>query len=203
MQPYKNIIFDLGGVFLTLDYKKTEDAFIALGARNFRSLYSQHQASALFRLLETGNISPKDFCAELRLQADFSANDDEIKKAWCAMLGYFPKERLHWLSQIKTRYNVFLFSNTNEIHLEFLLKNFEQDFGHSFDAYFIKAYYSNKLGLRKPDVRSYEKVLEEQKLTASDTLFIDDTFENIEGAKLAGLQTFYLEKPMTVLELDL
>ena len=63
MKKIKNIIFDLGGVFLTIDYQKTERAFINLGVKNFHSLYSQHKASGLFKLLETGNISIEDFCA--------------------------------------------------------------------------------------------------------------------------------------------
>lgn len=73
----------------------------------------------------------------------------------------------------------------------------------NFDNYFIKAYYSHELGLRKPYVESYQKILEEQNLLASETLFIDDTYKNIEGAQKAGLQTIHLQAPVTVLDLGL
>jgi len=47
------------------------------------------------------------------------------------------------------------------------------------------------------------KILLEQNLEPSETLFIDDTIGNIEGANAAGLQTIHLKPPMTVLDLEL
>jgi glucose-1-phosphatase len=204
VQNIKNIIFDFGGVFYTIDYAKTENAFLDLGATDFPGLYNQHHASRLFELLETGKISPENFYVTLREIANISVTDEEIKNAWCAMLGHFPMERLQWLDEIKNHYNVFLLSNTNQIHFEHFTKQFSNETGiESFDNYFIKAYYSHILGLRKPDVDIYLKVLEEQKLLAAETLFIDDTFVNIEGAQKAGLQTIFLKHPLTVMQLDL
>jgi putative hydrolase of the HAD superfamily len=57
--------------------------------------------------------------------------------------------------------------------------------------------------LRKPYAASYQKILEEQKILAAETLFIDDTLVNIEGAKNAGLQTLHLVPPLKVSELGL
>jgi putative hydrolase of the HAD superfamily len=59
------------------------------------------------------------------------------------------------------------------------------------------------LGLRKPYPESYKKLLEKENLEAVETLFIDDTAKNIEGAKQAGLQTILLLPPKTVFDLDL
>jgi putative hydrolase of the HAD superfamily len=204
MQKIKNIIFDFGGVFYTIDYTKTENAFVDLGVKNFLELYNQQHASGLFELLETGKISPENFYNTLREIADIKASDEEIKNAWCAMLGYFPIERLQWLDEIRKQYNVFLFSNTNAIHINHFAKQFSAETGlENFDNFFIKAYYSHMLGLRKPHADAYLKVLQEQKLIAAETLFIDDTFSNIVGAQKAGLQTIHLRHPMTVMELDL
>jgi len=200
----KNIIFDLGGVFLTIDYKKTEHAFLDLRAHNFPELYTQQHASQLFELLETGNISPANFFIALRKAANFHATDEEIANAWSAMLGSFPNERLKWLDEIRQRYNIYLFSNTNEIHYSRFNEKFYKETGiEKFEDYFIKAFYSHKIHLRKPHVESYLKILREENLHPAETLFIDDTYPNIEGAKKAGLQTVYLKHPMTVLELDL
>ena len=155
MQQIKNIIFDLGGIFLDIDYPKTEKAFINLGITNFPELYNQHHASDLFELLETGKITPTEFYNQFASLSPVVVTDKQIQEAWNAMLGTFPLERIEWLKQIKNRYNIFLFSNTNKIH---------------HDAF---------------------------------TLFIDDTFTNIEGAKEAGMQTIHLVAPRTVLDLDL
>jgi putative hydrolase of the HAD superfamily len=45
--------------------------------------------------------------------------------------------------------------------------------------------------------------LQEQTLNAAETLFIDDTISNIEGAKLIGLQTIHLVQPKTLMEIIL
>lgn len=204
MKNIKNIIFDLGGVLLNIDYSKTEKAFTDLGVTNFASLYNQHEASPLFQQLEKGTIANHDFYPAFCRSANVNLSDDDIANAWCAMLGDFPMERLNWLEEIGFRYNIYLFSNTNRIHYKTFQNIFHQETGkENFDDYFIKAWYSHDLGLRKPDPEAFRKLLDIEKLTADETLFIDDTEVNIEGAKKAGLQTIYLQKPMTVLDLSL
>lgn len=204
MNNIKNIIFDLGGVFININYKKTEEAFVQLGVANFTDLYNQHYASSLFEDLETGKIVPADFYTEFRKIANTSITNQQIEEAWNAMLLDIFPESLDWLQNIKSRYNIYLFSNTNQIHYECFIKIFSASVNNkNFNNYFIKAYYSHILGLRKPYKESYQKILEEQQLVASETLFIDDTLKNIEGAKEAGLQTLHLIAPKTVLDLEL
>lgn len=204
MQQYKNIIFDLGGIFLNLDFKKTEQAFRDLGVTNFPELYSQHHATNLFELLETGKVTGEDFCEQLRISSGSKATDEEMLKAWGAMLLNFPQERLDWLEDIKHRYKIFLFSNTNLPHYNTFSKMYyDQSGGKDFNSFFIKAYYSHEMGLRKPYPESFMYILNEQNLDASETLFIDDTYKNIEGAKEAGLHTLHVGHPLTVIDYGL
>lgn len=204
MEPIKNIIFDLGGIFLTLDYLRTEQEFAALGVTDFEKLFKQDFSSALFEDLETGRISPAVFYEAFRETTQLSLTDQQIQKAWNALLGHFPAERLEWLSVIQQKYNIYLYSNTNQIHYDHFMQSFPAHIGNgSFNQYFRKAYYSHELGLRKPYPSSYRKILEIEGLNAAETLFIDDTLKNIEGAKEAGLQTIHLVSPNTVLDLDL
>ncbi|MDE3143109.1 MAG: HAD family phosphatase [Bacteroidota bacterium] len=204
MSNIKNIIFDLGGVFMNLDYRKMEQSFIDLGITNFSELFTQHHSSPLFEDLETGKISNEEFYAGLRKIAQVNLSDSQIRDAWNAVLLDFPAERIDWLVEIKKKYNIYLFSNTNQIHYDAFMEIFKAQTGkHDFNQYFIKAYYSQELGLRKPYKESYQKIIDEQKLIPAETLFIDDTLKNIEGAKQVGLQTFHLAPPMTVLDLKL
>ena len=204
MKQVKNIIFDLGGVFMDIDFAKTEQAFVNLGVTHFKALFTQHHAAPLFEDLETGKISPEMFYAAFRAETKLNLSNEDIKFAWNALLLNFPPERLSWLEEIKNRYNIYLFSNTNQIHYEAFMDIYRENTGkNDFNHYFIKAYYSQNLGLRKPYKESYLKILEEQKLIANETLFIDDTPKNIIGAKEAGLQTILLSPPLTVLDLDL
>lgn len=204
MQPIKNIIFDLGGVFMNLDYKKMEQVFIDLGIVNFSELFTQHHSSPLFADLETGKIPDREFYDGLRKLSGVNLSNEQIRNAWNAVLLDFPVERLDWLNKTRKKYNVYLFSNTNQIHYDAFIKTFTKQTGIAdFNQYFIKAYYSHELGLRKPDEESYQKIIEEQKLNPAETLFIDDTLINIESAAETGLQTLHLKPPMTVLDLKL
>ena len=45
--------------------------------------------------------------------------------------------------------------------------------------------------------------MKQENLVAAETLFIDDTAKNIEGARKTGLQTILLQHPQTVLDLPL
>jgi HAD superfamily hydrolase (TIGR01509 family) len=204
MRQIKNIIFDLGGIFLNIDFSKTEKAFTNLGVTNFNDLYTQHHSTDLFELLEMGKISPEEFHDAFVRETNIHLSYEELKAAWSALLQDFPVERLHWLKEVSERYRIFLFSNTNKIHYDVFTESFREQTGFDdFNKFFIKAYYSHEMGLRKPYPESFLYILNEQNLKPEETLFIDDTFSNIEGAKKAGLHTIYLEKPMTVLDLDL
>ncbi|MBS1591873.1 MAG: HAD family phosphatase [Bacteroidetes bacterium] len=204
MQPIKNIIFDLGGVFLNLNYQLTQDAFTQAGVKNFKELFTQHHSNQLFIELETGKITEQAFYNGFRKETQTNLSDDAIKNAWNAMLLNFPKERIEWLEQINKKYNVFLFSNTNQIHYTAFMNIIKQTFGSlNFNGLFIKAYYSHQMGLRKPNKTSFEFILNEQNLVTTETLFIDDTLENIEAAQQIGLQTVHLVAPKTVIDLEL
>ena len=204
MEKIRNIIFDLGGIFIEINFSKTEKAFADLGVANWSQFYTQSTASDLFEKLETGEISPEEFYKGFREESGVALTDGQIKDAWNAMLGTFPPERLKWLKEISKRYKVYLFSNTNLIHYIAFQKIFKESTGNqNFDDFFIKAHYSHELGLRKPYAESFTKVLEIENLQASETLFIDDTAKNIDGAKQAGLHTILLLPPKTVFDLEL
>ncbi|BFG71208.1 HAD family phosphatase [Sediminibacterium sp. KACHI17] len=202
MNVVKNILFDLGGIFLNIDYQKTEQAFVDLGVKEFNQFFSQQFSNTLFESLETGKITPVDFYDAFRKETKTSLSDEAIENAWNAMLLDFPKERLQWLEEIGQRYPIYLFSNTNIIHYQCFIDKFEKQFPQSsFNDYFRKAYYSHELGMRKPYPDSYRKIMELENLDPAETLFIDDTPKNIEGAQQAGLQTILLNNGRTVLDL--
>ena len=203
MQKIKNIIFDLGGIFIEIYFTKTKAAFVALGVHNFDDLYTQHTASTLFEKLETGKYTAAEFYNAFRRETGIDLTDEQIRDAWNAMLGSFPLERLQWLEEIRKRYNIYLFSNTNIIHYHRFQHIYRECTGkQNFDDYFIKAYYSHDLGLRKPYPESFTKLLELEGLKAEETLFVDDTPSNIEGAKKASLHAVLLAPPKTVFDLE-
>jgi putative hydrolase of the HAD superfamily len=203
MQNIQNIIFDLGGVFIGIDYNKTERAFVDLGIKNFKDLFNQHHASELFENLEIGKLSEDEFYNSFRHQTNANLTNDEIRGAWNIMLGSFHTSNLSWLQEVRTRFNVYLFSNTNIIHYNAFQKIYKEQTGQvSFDDYFITAYYSHDLGVRKPHPEAFEVILKKENLRPEETLFIDDTFKNIEGAKKVGMATIHLTSPEKLTEID-
>jgi putative hydrolase of the HAD superfamily len=203
MSSIKNIIFDLGGIFINIDFARTKKAFKELGITDFDNYFTQHHASELFELLETGKISNEEFHNSFVEHTGVPLTYEQVKDAWNALLLDFPPERLEWLKRIRKHYKIFLFSNTNKIHYDAFMESFRQQFGEDFNQYFIKAYYSHEMGMRKPYPESFQFILDEQGLKPEETLFVDDTLKNIEGAKKVGLQTVHLVAPQTVEDLNI
>ena len=89
------------------------------------------------------------------------------------------------------------------MHLEALRKIYRNTFSDGeLDDHFEKTYYSNILGLRKPDKESFEFIIAENKLNPASTLFVDDALINVECANNAGLKGFYLEPGMSITDIN-
>jgi glucose-1-phosphatase len=204
MQKTEAIIFDLGGVILNIDYNLTRNAFEKVGIKNFHQMYSLADADELFSKLEIGEIPEMDFYSELNKRAGVNLPIKEIEKAWNAMLLTFREKSLLFLDTLKSKYNLFLLSNTNHIHLKEFNKIYnERKREKSFEKFFDHAYYSCEIGLRKPNADIYEFVLRENNLVANKTLFVDDSIQNIKAANALGLQTILLPAGRLIEELSL
>ncbi|HRH64944.1 MAG TPA: HAD family phosphatase [Bacteroidia bacterium] len=204
MGKIQAVIFDLGGVILDIDYKRTESAFLDLGVGNFGELFSQLRQDRLFDDFETGRIDPENFRERLRSIAGLPITDKQIDRAWNAILIGLPKQNVDFLFALREKnYRLFLLSNTNAIHEQAFRKMISDLYGEFiFDRIFEKMYLSHHVHLRKPDVAVYNLVLLENDLNPASTLFVDDSFQNIEGAKKAGLHSFWLEKGKNIHDLS-
>ncbi len=195
----RHIIFDLGGVLINIDYKLTEEAFQKAGIKDFKELYSQLHQTDLFDQFEMGFISKELFIDRLKQAASNTITESQIIAAWNAMLLDFPVRRLQILQQLHLYYDLFLLSNTNEIHEEAFNQILMQSHGiPNIGVFFDKVYLSHRVGLRKPMKEIFERVLQDSGLQPEHTLFIDDSPQHIEGAKLLGIQTIHLVKGMTI-----
>lgn len=189
----KNIIFDFGGVICDIDVTLTKKAFIDLGWRTADQGRSISDSKGLFEDLETGAITPQRFRDELRKFFDRPVSDEELDAAWNRLLQEMPAERIRLLEELRKKYRIFLLSNSNEIHYNKYLQDFRERFGYpDFDALFEKAYFSYRLGLKKPDPEIFRHVLDDRRLDPSETIFIDDTMGHVEGAMKTGIIGYHL-----------
>jgi putative hydrolase of the HAD superfamily len=193
MDRIKNIVFDLGAVLIDIDFNKVAYSFKQLGFSNFEQHYSQLQANELFQQLEKGVISDIEFYTAIQQQIDVPLSHAQIQNAWNSILLKFRLESMQLLTSLKNKYRLFLLSNTNAIHLkEINAILFQQTNNASLDSYFKKAYYSHIIGMRKPSKEIFSHVLEDSNILANETLFIDDSFPNIETANQMGFRTHLL-----------
>lgn len=187
---------------MDLDFHKTHQALSRLSGIPAEELKGRIHTSAFFNEYEKGLITDEEFREQLRLFLNCSTSDENLDRAWNALLLDITKERLDLLTQLKTKYKTFLLSNTNNIHLKAVNETVIKTSGEkSLDPFFHKAYFSHVMKMRKPDKEIFNFVLEENNLTASETLFMDDIFENIQGAKSVGIQTILISSTSQILSL--
>lgn len=185
----KNIIFDLGGVILNIDYLLTIKGFEELGVETFEAVFSQQKQSKFTDAFETGEISEIQFYEKLKEVTGVEFSFESYREAWNAMLLDLPEERLKLLRELSGKFRLFLLSNTNETHYKEFITKVEQDF----DSIFEKVYYSHFFGKRKPNKDSFLSILEENELMVEETLFIDDSIQHIESAREIGMKSIYLK----------
>ena len=198
----KNVIFDLGGVILDLSVDHTIQSFAALSGINKSEVQQVFTTSPGFNDYETGAMDDAAFRNFIRNIYSVQTHDNEIDRCWNAMLRGIPVAKLELLTRLKNRYNVFLLSNTNNIHLSYINNVMIPGITgeRSLEQYFHKAYYSHRMGMRKPDAKIYQRVLDENNLLAEQTLFLDDNKLNVEGANSVGIKTVYVTSPDHILE---
>ncbi|MCF0200863.1 MAG: HAD family phosphatase [Bacteroidales bacterium] len=191
----KNIIFDLGGVILDIDENATYAELKKNGFNDLESLNAPeiHQILSNF---DTGIYTAKTFRKKMKSAVGMEKQSDEVfDRIWNAMLLDIPRERIEAIEKVKKHYRIFLMSNSNEIHYDLYVRDLQLRFGYrEFDELFNKAYFSFDVHLEKPDPRFFELILDHENLNPAETLFIDDTLENIEAARKLGIHTYHISR---------
>jgi len=190
---FSAVIFDLGGVLIRLDYQRTIAAFKQLGISNFEELYTQANQQQLFDLFETGMISPQRFINELLDFLPNGTSPNQVVNAWNTMILDVPSASINVLNQVRKTHHIVLLSNTNALHVPVVRKEWRKLTDRPMEDFFDGLYFSHELGLRKPHPDTFRTVCQREDILPEETLFIDDSFQHIEGARIAGLQTHHLQ----------
>ncbi|MBO4480971.1 MAG: HAD family phosphatase [Bacteroidales bacterium] len=192
----KNIIFDLGGVIFDIRYENVPEAFARLGVPGFAQIYAQQAQSDVIDLFEEGKMSVPEFRDYVRsLSGGVQLTDQQIDDAWNSIMGDIPVARVEMLKELRKKYRLFLFSNSNQLNCDKFRVDMLKKFGYDiFDTLFEKAYFSQDIHYRKPNADAFQFVMRDAGIDPAETLFIDDTIRHIEGAKKCGLNTHLLAK---------
>lgn len=190
MKNIKVLIFDLGNVIIPLE------EFSYWWEQLFLPVFQQKEAvekllrEGFFVDFERGDFDEEHFLNVLCTSLKPGFLKDDIIRRWNLILKEIPPHRVEFLRTLKAKgYQLYLLSNTNSTHIDSVKAQMQELFGMNvLEDIFDYCYYSYEMNEVKPDVEIYKKVIEDQQINPTETLFIDDKIENLDGAKKLGVK---------------
>jgi putative hydrolase of the HAD superfamily len=183
------LILDLGGVLIDIDWQKSYLCFQQIANNKhieWEEFYEQ------VRRFERSQITAEQFRNNIREILQTNASDQEINRCFTVMIFDFPHHRKQLVKQLRNKYPVYLLSNINQIHLEYVQS---QDYWD--ESLFDKIFWSCDLGYRKPEPEIYLKVLEQIDVQPEKVLFFDDTPVNVEAAQALGINAVLVDRDIS------
>ena len=189
---YKNILFDIGNVLITVEYERAFNKLSGYMDARTASLISSEQDGFVKEirdaqtLLETGKIKMPQFFSEIKEKFNLKMSLEQFEDVWCSMFSR-KKDVLKFVEKLSKNYKIFLLSNTNETHINHLyeaLTIFEFISGTAF---------SHEIGYLKPEQNFYYSALKKLNIKAEESVFIDDLEQNVKAAAEVGITSFKFE----------
>ena len=187
----RNIVFDLGGVLVDLDFKAAINGLQEAGFTNVKEQLMAFDRGGIFQKFEVGEITADEFRTAIRENSTVTLTDEEVDALWNLMLLEIPREKLELILELRGKYMVYLLSNTNSIHWDYVCKNAFNYRGFRVEDYFEETFLSYEMHLAKPDKAIFEKMLHDANLLAEETLFIDDSEANCKAAEEVGIHAHH------------
>jgi len=185
----KNLLFDLGGVIMDIRKECCVEAFEALGLEDAAGYFGEFSQQGPFMMLERGDMGIEEFHASLRSHLPEGTDDEAIDKAFCRFLVGIPVGRLRWLDRLRSKYGIYLLSNTNPIMWNLTIKaEFEKD-GRCREDYFDGVVTSFEANALKPEEKIFRYAVEKLGIKPVETLFFDDSQANLDAAARLGFHT--------------
>lgn len=124
---HKVLAFDLGNVVFDFDYTialgKIKSKMKASEDEVIKALYIDDFALAF----EKGLVSEREFYLEFKKAFSLSSDYKEFVDVWCKI--FFPKpEVIDWIKYLKPKYPLYLISNINKMHFDYLYKKYKPVF---------------------------------------------------------------------------
>lgn len=174
--PFDAIIFDLGGVIVA------HDNAVMVSQVASRCRATPREVSRLMRRKDWGSGLPiADLHGELADELGYDSDYATFAADWCCHFTVDPS-MLTLVQQLGAANRVMLFSNTNQVHWDFLVAETN---GALAD---FEAYLSHELRASKPAIEAFQLVAQRAQIDPARSIFFDDAPDNVEGARLAGFQ---------------
>lgn len=186
----KTILFDFGGVVVTLDKAQAIRRFEELGLKDASTQLATYTQTGIFGDLERGDVDTDTFRQKLGKLVGKELTEAECRYAWLGYVGEVPQRNLDCLLQLRSQgYRVVLVSNTNPYMMSWALSPEFDGSGHPLTHYLDACYTSFEMGCLKPDAHFFRKVMMAEHLMPDETLFLDDGPRNVAAASEMGILT--------------
>jgi len=176
------LLFDLGGVLLDIDFERALLRWSNQSHLPVAELRRRFAMDEAYQQHERGEIPASEYFAHLRKTLELDASDTDIERGWNDIFVGEIAATISYIATVHTSLPCYLFSNTNPTHQAFWSSNFPTAV-ESFQRIFV----SFELGLRKPDPRAFEAIAAATGFRLDETLFFDDSEENVNAARQAGM----------------
>ena len=183
------VILDLGGVLYDIDFERTRRAMLDLPGYNGAPIeFGVESQSDVFIAYDRGDISTSEFRGALRGLYGFTCSNDEIDRAWCAILerGLFADatERVRGFERHYNASRTVILSNISELHYLDCAERCKPVFG-----LVDHVYLSYSIRLRKPDPQAFLHVCAKEGFQPESTILIDDSLANCQAAASLGIRS--------------
>jgi putative hydrolase of the HAD superfamily len=195
---YHAVIFDLGGVVFPSPFAAFDDydRDAGLEAGTVRALVRASSETGAWAALERGELTLPEFCDRLEAEAEAAGFElDAARLMRAVAAGFGPRPAMARAIERIRDAGLRTAALTNN----WPRPDDEPAAGHGSALGFDVVVESAAVGLRKPDPRIYELVLERLGVPARHTVFLDDLGINLKPARALGMTTIKVTEPATAL----
>ena len=187
-------IFDLGNVIVDIDFNRVLGAWSDFSRVPLATLKQNFTMGEAFHQHERGEISDEAFAEAMCHEMDLPLSYEQFAHGWQVVFVALRPEVIDTMNKLREQgHRVVVLSNTNRLHTTFWPGEYPQ-IHDSAD----KIYLSQEMGMRKPEARIYQAVLQAEGFSAADTVFFDDNADNIEGANQLGITSILVTGKETI-----
>lgn len=183
----KNIIFDLSEVIIPGYHgaEKIIEQNTNITSEEF--LKRKRETINIFLDAMRGKYTEDEYIEALIENTNWNINKEIIKKCIRQNLNAKVEGTMKVVENLKEKYNLILLSDHIKEWVEYILStNKELEI-------FKHKYFSYEHGMLKDDEGTFRYILEKEKIISSETIFIDDSKDNIEMAIEEGIQGILFE----------
>ncbi len=179
------LVFDMGHVFVDFDWEEVCAGFCRVSEKSRDELKQTFYHCAQLGY-ESGKIDTAGFIAELNKWLGTQLSLADFSQLWVTSF-HENEEMATLLSTLKEQRPLYLLSNTNEVHYDYLQERY------NVARHFNELILSYKVGSVKPDHSIYHEVLQRSGMSAEQCLFVDDLEPNIKAAQEVGMNTIHFK----------